>query len=203
MGRRPISRSWACWRICSPSYPSILAHSVRVRPRSVRIWWSSSGVINPPYMNKTERQRLLSVYGPSYGLHYHDSVQRGTCFYCGDFADTRDHSPPLAWVDSRKLTAWAEDGIPLVLVPSCCDCNSLLGSKPLFTVYERACAVSDTLEKRYEKAAALWTDDEIAEMGESFQRTLKARKADLTFLIDRLRHAQWRTLQHDSFPICV
>ena len=46
----------------------------------------------------------------------------GVCFYCGDDAQTGDHVPPLSSVRKR------EKGSILWLVPSCQQCNHLLGT---------------------------------------------------------------------------
>jgi hypothetical protein len=117
------------------------------------------------------------------------------CFYCGDLAGERDHCPPLSWVESRRLSDWKRDGVRFVVVPACGHCNNLLGDRPLFTLVERAEFIERRLETLYEREAALWSEEEIAEMSPEFQRTLRARKRALVLLMDRVRTAQWRCMR--------
>lgn len=152
-------------------------------------------------MKKQERSKLLKQYGHLYRKHVAEGVSMRECFYCADPADTVDHCPPIAWIDSRAPEAWRSAGIPLALIGACRACNGLLGDKPLFTALDRLLSLENALEKRYEREVALWSDDEIAEMGPEFQRTIKARKAKSNHLLGRIRNVQRRALREDTFPV--
>lgn len=151
-------------------------------------------------MKKRERDRLLTTYGRLYHWHIPPGEGRHKCFYCGDFAGTADHCPPLSWLESQTTEAWARMGVPFVLISSCSDCNKRLGDRPMFTALERTEYLKAALEQRYEKESTLWSEDELAEMSSEFQRTIKARQAKTKELLVRARHAQWRVLQEESFP---
>lgn len=58
----------------------------------------------------------------------------GPCAYCGEVSSHLDHVPPLAVLDSGTVA----DGVPLLKVPACAECNLALGSKRLLTLRVRA-----------------------------------------------------------------
>ena len=143
-----------------------------------------------------ERRRLLALYGALYKGHEYERMPGSMgCFYCGDSAGTRDHCPPLSWVETKKPARWRADGVHLLLVPACDDCNRRLGDRALFTPLERAEYVRSKLESIYDRQHTMWADDEIAEMGPEFQRTIKARRLQLVALLGRVRAAQWRCVR--------
>lgn len=143
-----------------------------------------------------ERARLNSIYGHLYGHHISDHLPHSLgCFYCGDIAQTKDHSPPLAWVETKKQKEWRDDGIEFLTVRSCSWCNIKLGEKPLFTLAERSAFIEKTLMRQYEKESALWSEDEILEMSSAFQKTIRARKKAIAELLTRARTAEWRKIR--------
>ena len=152
-------------------------------------------------MKSQDRKRLLKQYGHLYRRHAGEGVNWRECFYCSDPSETVDHCPPLSWVESRTAKSWRAAGIPLALMPACRACNGLLGDKPLFTALDRLLSLENALERRYEREAALWSDEEIAEMSPEFQRTIKARRAKTKHLMGRIRHVQWRALNDETFPV--
>ena len=72
--------------------------------------------------------------------------QMKTCIYCKFPAQCRDHVPPRAWESVYRTKK--KKGT----VPSCFECNQLLGSVPIFTVEERI----EYLRERYEIRGAQW-----------------------------------------------
>jgi len=75
-------------------------------------------------------------------LHIHRYGKRYICFgqigdacvYCGDVASHMDHRPPISIADDERASVH-------MLVPSCAECNLLLGDKPLFTINEARSAL--------------------------------------------------------------
>ena len=58
-------------------------------------------------LNKKQRKNLLEKYRGIYSPYTFDVYpQSFGCFYCADIASTRDHCPPIAWVESRTTTDW-------------------------------------------------------------------------------------------------
>lgn len=146
-----------------------------------------------------ERIRLRKVYGSLYSPYYADPYPGGFgCFYCAEPAGTRDHCPPLTWYETRTMENWKRDGVEMVTLPACLDCNRTLGERALFTPLLRVQYVVKKLEQKYERKSTLWPEDEIAEMSPEFQRTIRARVGQLRVLLDRLRAAQWREMVEEA-----
>lgn len=151
-------------------------------------------------MKSKERQRLLKIHGSKYKVHRHETIYRNVCFYCSEPADTVDHCPPINAVEEYSKEYWKREQIPFVTVWSCRNCNSVLGSKLLFSLYERTQYIEDKLLNKYDKAHTLWTDEEIKELGYSLQTSVKASIEKSKVLLHRARKAQERLLEYDSFP---
>ena len=102
------------------------------------------------------------------------------CAYCGIFADTYDHVPPLSYVHSLGLAHFEDNGIRLYRVPACRECNSLLANSCAATVSKRRDYVKKKLRARYAKhlASAKWEPSELEELGFNL-RTLVQEGADI------------------------
>lgn len=142
-------------------------------------------------MKAKARNVLLKQYGNLYHTHYPLNHRPGTCFYCGDLKSEHDHCPPLSWVDA-VITEKHNLGIELLRIPSCSDCNNILGDKPLFTPLERVQYIHEKLSAKYERGFTLWSDEELEEMSSDFQRVIKARRKKLSFLLERVKGSEWR-----------
>jgi hypothetical protein len=105
----------------------------------------------------------------------------------------------LVEVYNKKF--WKQNKIPFVLVPSCIDCNTMLNNKHIFTLQERTEFIENKLLRKYEKEYTLWNEDEINQMGYSFQIMIRAKKEYLSIILERVRFAQERAINYDSFPI--
>lgn len=90
------------------------------------------------------------------------------------------------------MADWKKDGIKFLLIPCCTNCNKILSDRALFTTLSRTQYVKEKLEIMYEKAVALWSEDEILEMSPTFQKVIKAKAAKLKILHERALGAQWR-----------
>jgi hypothetical protein len=148
-------------------------------------------------MNKQERNRLYRTYNRLYTRHY---IEEGYfCIYCLSPADTLDHVPPLAWIETFGTEALRKSKIPLATVPCCRECNSLLGDRKLLTVMDRL----EYLEKRYNKLfdkLVRWSDDELEEMGQSFQQSIRAQRYREDELIRKIRAIEQRIIRPWTLP---
>jgi len=147
---------------------------------------------------KAERARLSRIYNHLYTPHSFEGQNIRECFYCGDPAETRDHCPPLSWVETRQQDAWRDAGVPFLTVPCCTPCNSLLGGRGLFTLKERVDYVEQRLSIKFDRETTLWSEDEIGEMSPSFQRTLRARQHAVDALAKRVQNAQARSIDYNA-----
>lgn len=148
-------------------------------------------------MNKRERTRLYRTYHQLYTQHY---IEEGyTCIYCGAPGDTLDHSPPLSWLEPFGIEALRRAKIPLTTVPCCSECNGLLGDRKLLTVTDRL----EYLEKKYHslfEKLVRWSDEELEEMGESFQRSIRAQRYREDELIRKIRAIEQRIVKPWTLP---
>jgi hypothetical protein len=150
-------------------------------------------------MKKSERKKLLSLYGHLYERHY--EVDPNVCFYCGDTREVLDHRPPLAVLDDIGSERMRSLEIPFVLIPCCTGCNSCLGSKAFLTAQEATSHMVKKLEKDYDARMSLWTDAEIREMSPMFKTIIRAKREMLKRLHSRLVFAQKREFDFDAFPV--
>ena len=96
--------------------------------------------------------------------HYHIDSK---CYYCGDPSQTIDHVPAVTVAYSIGLDELERRKINLYKVRACKQCNSILGSKELLTLDDRARFVYERLQKLYKRLlkAQEWDSEEILELG--------------------------------------
>jgi hypothetical protein len=85
--------------------------------------------------------------------------------YCGDPADTVDHLLPRSWTGDGYARSVVET------VPSCKQCNSILGDRCGPDIDERRAYVQERLAAKYanEIKTIDWTMDDLAELGPSLR----------------------------------
>lgn len=94
------------------------------------------------------------------------------CTYCGVPAESVDHVPPRAY----RLAILADSALrgryPFIETPSCCECNSLLGARPLWTIKDRKRFLKGAIRKRYAKYLRIpdWEQGELRELGSGWLR---------------------------------
>jgi hypothetical protein len=105
------------------------------------------------------------------------------CYYCGWFADTRDHIKPRTWSGDIKRF-----NVPTV--PCCNECNSLLGDSGSFTPNGRRRYLIHKYKKRYQKRLAVraWTEAEILALGPGLRRTILAKQSQRNIIRFKLRN---------------
>jgi NTP pyrophosphatase (non-canonical NTP hydrolase) len=117
-------------------------------------------------------------------------------------ADTKDHIIPIAYL--RNGRPKAANGIGET-VDCCRECNSLLSSKALFSVPERAYEIAECLKRRYKKElkAPIWTEEELAELGQTLRKQIKAKQYLRLEILERIRQAICvaQGLQEQARPI--
>lgn len=113
----------------------------------------------------------------------------GDCAYCGMPATDKDHLTPVRYNYSRRPKN--RNSFTQETVPCCRECNSLLGSKFIIGVRERAGEIAVCLEVRYSKIlkAPIWTEEEIATLGTSLQRAIRAKQFQREEVLERIRNA--------------
>lgn len=106
----------------------------------------------------------LVIYSPA-KLKY----PNGICVYCGGIAGTRDHliPRPMSGETARRN---------VLTVPSCGECNSLIGSRPIFSITERREYAHAALRKKHAKVLRRidYSSADIKEFGPGLRPSIVA-----------------------------
>lgn len=100
--------------------------------------------------DRKSRQARLKVISGQY-KHFCDEDSRHRCWYCGDPSDTLDHCPSVSAAYAYGPETLANNGIKLLLIPSCRECNNLLGDVAIFVPEQRGYFIYEMLNHRYRK----------------------------------------------------
>jgi uncharacterized protein Usg len=154
-------------------------------------------------MSKTKkaRQHLMKIHGHKYKRHF--LTEGYYCFYCADPADTLDHVPPLSSMEILNKEKRKKDKIPATLVPCCKECNSSLGDRQLWTVFDRLLYLETYYDAFFKKQKAMWTEEEIAELGPSLRESVRHRQEKLERYLHKIRAIQLRQLKPETYPVWV
>ena len=101
-----------------------------------------------------------------------------------------DHVVPVS-VDevSRDNAKWTEKHV----VPCCRECNNLLGSAYLLTVWERAGYLEGKLASRYKKILNTpnWDPEDLKELSYKLRKDIKEKLNAREVTLCRIQHAEW------------
>lgn len=110
----------------------------------------------------------------------HSGLPWHACFYCGDPADTLDHCPPLSRIPDYEAIGLLREFY--VKVPSCRECNTLLGASLQGDIISREQKLKAKLRRRYARVLRLpdWSPSELRAMGrtmrDEIQRSIRLRE---------------------------
>tara|TARA_R110000744_G_C18889873_1_gene507793 strand:- start:22 stop:447 length:426 start_codon:yes stop_codon:yes gene_type:complete len=109
---------------------------------------------------------------------------RYSCTYCGDSAEDLDHVIPHSYASSTGKRSYKKTKV----VPCCRRCNSLLGNKHYFVIWERAAYLFNTYKRKGNKLLSLpeWTEEELEDMGDNFKKDIKKDRHLKEKLIEKL-----------------
>lgn len=149
------------------------------RARSSKVWQDRTKTIREGYR------------------HLCDKDSRYRCWYCGSNAETVDHSPAIEVVYAYGKSTIEGSGIELLLIPSCIECNSLLGDRPLFHPESRGYWLHEKLHFRYRKVlrGATFDKDELKEFGRNLRKYIGTQNDLKTWIERRLEFT-------GRFPVC-
>lgn len=111
----------------------------------------------------------------------HPDYPPHVCVYCGEPADSRDHLRSRGWTGNRTRATVA-------VVPSCRECNSLIGDTFEHRVEGRREIVHKKLraKNRSDLAVVLFGESDLAAMGPTLRAATEAAAARHVRLIKRL-----------------
>lgn len=110
-----------------------------------------------------------------------------SCAYCGERAVCLDHVIPRAFLSPAKRTG-KEPGFR---VPSCKQCNSILGDRIFKNLVERKAFIHDRLEVKLEKWAYCeeWTEKEMKKLGPGLRSKIDVAMARRRIALDRISYS--------------
>ena len=120
------------------------------------------------------------------------------CYYCGDSADTLDHTIPVSFYSTRPTRKGMKSKYtdPVPVVDCCVECNKTLSNTLIIDVRGRASLIKEKYLKKYQKILNLprWDEEDIDELGKTLrsviirdqilQESLKERLDYLEMMID-------------------
>ena len=147
---------------------------------------------------RKHRQDLIKMHHHKYTRHY--TTEGYYCFYCGDPAEGLDHVPPISLIDAMPYKKRKQDRIPAVTVACCQECNSALSNRRLTTVDDRLMFLESYYDAKFKQQNAMWTEEEINELGFSLQKSVRARQEKLQRYIHKIRAIQRRHIMVETHP---
>lgn len=147
---------------------------------------------------RKHRQDLIKMHHHKYTRHY--TTEGYYCFYCGDPAEGLDHVPPISLIDVMPYKKRKQDRIPAVTVACCQECNSALSNRRLATVDDRLMFLESYYDAKFKQQNAMWTEEEINELGFSLQKSVRARQEKLQRYIHKIRAIQRRHIMVETHP---
>lgn len=116
------------------------------------------------------------------------------CRYCGMPADSIDHVIPQSLVSAARCSGhpeWAREIVKarIETVPSCRQCNAVLGDRVFPTVADRKAAVKAYLRRKYRKllSAPAWTPEQSGVLGPRLRQFVQNQQAIREEVEARLR----------------
>ena len=126
------------------------------------------------------------------------------CYYCGDSADTLDHTIPVSFYSTIPTRSGIKSKYsdPVPVVDCCLECNTTLHNKLVTDVRDRADLIQERYAKKYKKVLSLprWNEEDIDELGKSLRSVIVRDQILQTSLKERLDYLEMITyLTRDPF----
>jgi hypothetical protein len=116
------------------------------------------------------------------------------CIYCGNTTSiTRDHVVPVSWGGFKRFYDRNDT------VKCCKECNSVLGSKPYFSISSRAHYLASRYQSKYRKLINIpdWSESELSQMSDDFIKSIRSQKLLKNFYVSRISHCVLVSLEDD------
>lgn len=125
------------------------------------------GIMALNYSDHRTRLEREKRYGHLYRRftppgHWRESA----CVYCGTYSEGQDHIPPLVWMEALGVSYFKENGLLIVLVDCCKECNGALSGRRLLSLQERTQFLLEYYENKYSDVLSnpVWTQGQIDEL---------------------------------------
>jgi len=111
-----------------------------------------------------------------------------TCYYCGIYADTKDHIIPISWnrTSGRKRKENQREN----LIYACKECNCLASDKVFESKEKKKDYLQEKLELRYKKILKMpdWSDDELQELSVKLRKDTMIKILAKQWIINRIAY---------------
>jgi len=126
-----------------------------------------------------ERRAFKKAYKNSYIKIALPDSELEKCFYCGEWAFSIDHVPPITHLGDFKLG---------FLIPACQECNCILNDRRFNTLGERCEYIKRKLKKRYGSILYIspWSNEEIDELDGRLKEYVSGYRNSIDILLERL-----------------
>ena len=127
-----------------------------------------------------------------------------SCYYCGDDADTLDHTIPVSFYSTRPTRKGMKSRYtdPVPVVDCCAECNRTLNSTLIIDVRGRAGLLIERYKIKYKKILNLprWDKEDLNELGKIFRSVILRDQILRESLKERLDYLEMITnLTEDPF----
>jgi len=127
-----------------------------------------------------------------------------SCYYCGDDADTLDHTIPVSFYSTRPTRKGMKSRYtdPVPVVDCCAECNRTLNSTLIIDVRGRASLLIERYKIKYKKILNLprWDKEDLNELGKIFRSVILRDQILRESLKERLDYLEMITnLTEDPF----
>ena len=127
-----------------------------------------------------------------------------SCYYCGDDADTLDHTIPVSFYSTRPTRKGMKSRYtdPVPVVDCCAECNRTLSSTLIIDVRGRASLLIERDKIKYKKILNLprWDKEDLNELGKIFRSVILRDQILRESLKERLDYLEMITnLTEDPF----
>ena len=114
-----------------------------------------------------------------------------SCVYCGEASSCLDHVIPYSYTSALSSGRRSGSADPGFRVPSCAQCNSILGDRIFANLVERKEYVNRRLKVRLERysATVAWDESEMGGLGPNLRHSVEVMQAKRTIARDRLRYS--------------
>jgi hypothetical protein len=111
------------------------------------------------------------------------------CVYCGCLWQADDHVPARKWVHSLGTQYFSN--VNLLTVPTCHECNSILGAIAIHTIAERKSYINEKLLVRYKSLlkSPAWLKADKDELGYNLNKFVNTAQFERERLEERLKYS--------------
>ena len=96
------------------------------------------------------------------------------CTYCGEPADTIDHTIPYSIFHDEEISGHRKNFSVGFMTYCCRECNNLLGNRMFYTFQERCKYVNTRLRNKYKKfMGVVWDEEDLSQLSGNLREEIE------------------------------